>query len=156
MNITFTKLGFLTFLILMQFGKSSALNGQELSIFQEFFGDQYYEDDQKISKKEFIDKIYSVPESAMNWDKYKKNSLWSTVTALATGGAIVWWVSKDPGESTVAPAITTLAGLTIGAIFTQKSMVNRRKAILSYNQNASSSYYRITPSNHGLGLTMHF
>ena len=131
------------------------LKGQELTFFQGPFSQQFYEDDQRITRREFISKISSVPESADLWRRYKTNNTIATVSSIGTGVALYFWISRDEGESTTVPAVTTIGGLLITSIFAQKALDHQRDAILAYNQNKSGAYY-ILPSDRGFGLTVHF
>ena len=131
------------------------LEGQELTFFQGAFSQQFYEDDQRITRREFINKISSVPESADHWRRYKTNNTIATVSSLGTGVALYFWISRDDGESTTVPAVTTIGGLLITTIFAQKALDHQRDAILAYNQNKAGAYH-VMPSKEGIGLTINF
>lgn len=147
---SFKVLGSLLFVLFV-----SSISAQELTMFQGPFAQQFYEDDQKISRSVFLDRINSVPESAAHWKSYKTNNAIATISSLGTGVGIYWWVSRDDGDSKTAPIIATLGGFVLTSVFAQKALSHQRDAILAYNKNETGAYH-VLPSKNGMGLTVHF
>ena len=154
--IRLNSIGFVllvSFLIQIAFVTKSS--GQELTIFGQGMATNYYEDDRKISKKDFVSKIESFPESAAHWKKAKSNILIASSIFIVSGAGLVWGASKDEGESKVAPAIVTFSTFIIGAIIAARGRKNERDAVLSYNKDKTVGSF-VSPSNNGIGLTLHF
>jgi len=124
-------------------------------MFQGPFSQLFYEDDQKISKQDFLVKINSVPQSSASWKKYKSNNGVAVVSSIIGGVGLAYWITRDDGESTTAPIIVTGIGFVIGSVFQARALKYQREAILSYNKNETSAYH-VTPSDKGVGLTIHF
>lgn len=131
------------------------LSSQELTIYQGFWGEQFYEDDVRIERKSFVDKINSNPVSMEHWRKYKKNIIGSTIFSVGTGVGVALWINVDQGESKTFPIALTAGSAVLSSIFGQFAMKNKKEALLSYNKSKDVGL-RVSPATQGIGLALHF
>lgn len=142
-------------LIFINIGNEQTLQGQELSMFQRGLFSEFYEDDVKLSRADFVLKMKSIPESAMHWKKYQTSNTISVLSGVGSLGAFAWWISKEEGQNDTAPLIATLGTSILGAIFSKKAFNHRREALLSYNRSTAVGTY-VAPSSKGIGIALHF
>lgn len=149
-----TCLGVMLFLIF------NTAKAQEITVFQGFWGMEYYQDDQKITKEELKGLFDKNEEVGTYWKKSGKNS---TLAYASVGGQFafaVWALSEwdeDDASGALAPALGSLGFGVLAAIFLNSANKNAKKAILTYNkQFDDKATFRIEPvgNRHGFGLAL--
>ncbi len=139
---------------------SVSLTAQEITAFQGNWGDEFYQDKQKLSWKEVNTIMMESAAAEMNWQKYKKQSLGGLIAGTANLGATIWFIVEYEDDRVVtAPAIAWAGTAIISSIFFNGAKKNKKKAILEYNDalGAKTSYRLVPTSNeHGVGLALKF
>lgn len=133
------------------------LNAQELTTFPGFWGTDYYQDDTKISKKQFNTLMSADPEANQLWRRAKRHETIGWVAVGAEVGFLVWQINRaNNGDSHVLPliGIVASAGVAIGFSFSAASL--RKRSILKYNKNIDSANIHLGPTHNGLGLVLQF
>jgi hypothetical protein len=147
------------FVILVS-GYALNMSAQEITVFQGMWGDEFYQDKEKISCKQFdmLMKENSVAE--MHWQKSKKQMLGGLIAGTANLGAAIWYLANENGNKDTAAPIATFAGTAIiGTIFYLSANNNKKKAILEYNEGlGKKTSFRLLPtsSSNGVGLALQF
>ena len=130
---------------------------QELSAYAGFWSTKYYEDDRQIDKKDFINKIYTQPESAALWDKSKKQMTGSWVAVGVQVGFLAWQLSLDRNESQTGPLIGVLGAGIVSIGFSIASAKSKQEAILAYNRSFDrGTSLHFGPTHNGLGFALKF
>ncbi len=152
MKIKLTLIASLFFLI------NTTSSGQELSMFSGFWSMQYYQDNVRISKKDFRNYISQDSRAEALWKKS------NTHLGLAWGafgaqlGMLAWQIDRRNNfESQTAPLIGNLAFAVTSIYFALKSVNLRKEAVLSYNANLDKTTmieYGTTPN--GVGVLFSF
>lgn len=148
-------------LVVLLLLSSTMVSSQELTAFSGFWGPEYYQDDKEISRKEVKSLLLNYTESEVYWKKKMTNETWFYGTYVVALGSAVWWgaeIGRDSDNATT-PALVTLGGLVISAIFLEGTSRNGRKAVLTYNkQFDAKTTYRLVPmgNKNGLGLAIKF
>ncbi len=145
----------------------SNTKAQEISIFSGFWAPEYYQDDERITKKEAKKLLLEYDESAVYWKKKATNDALFGVTYTLSLGSAVWLGAElarenetdDNGDIT-APAIATLGGLIISSIFLYGSSKNAKKAVLNYNKqfDKKTTSFHLEPvlDTDGFGFALKF
>lgn len=154
------------FLLIILF--STKLNAQEITVFPGFWSSEYYQDDQRIDKKELEALFAKNEEVRAYWKKSKKQYITSGIATVAELGFVLWLYAEildesrprqERSKSSIAPLIGTLGTATIAAVFLHSGNKSKRKAILAYNkQFDKKTVYRLVPigNQNGLGLALKF
>lgn len=137
---------------------------QEVTVFQGFWQDEYYQDDNKITKKE-VKALFSKNEDVnMYWKKADTKEIIARVAVMAQLAGTIWYVSelvnddpslsnRDKAKNAVAPFIGSLGAGIVGIIFLNSANKSRKKAILTYNkQFDTQTTFRLEPISNGNGL----
>lgn len=138
------------------------MNAQELTAYGGFWAPEYYQDDTKITRKEFKELLLGYDESAIYWKKRAKNETLFYIAYVPTLGAAAWFgaeAGRDNGDMTT-PALATLGGLIISSIFVEGVARNGKKAMLTYNKqfDGKETSFNLIPvlNGNGLGLALKF
>ncbi len=86
------------------------VNAQELTSFQGFWAQEYYQDDEKLSKSEFKSLLYTNNEATAYWKKSETNATVGYLAFIGQIGFTVWTASElaeDDGDALV-PALGTI------------------------------------------------
>lgn len=147
----------LLFSAMIIFFIATAAKSQELTMFPGFFGYQYYQDENKLSKNDFESILYQDEEAESSWKKSKRHVAFSVGCLVAEIGFGLWAIDRaNINKSTTLPMIGFFgaAGASIG--FTFSSLNLRKKAILKYNSNQEVSSINLGPTGNGMGLVLSF
>jgi hypothetical protein len=151
-----------TYLFVVLFLFFSTAQAQEITVFPGLWNVEYYEDDNRITKKELKTLLTKNEEVNGYWKKSTKNA---TIGYVAFGGqmaSVIWLASKLDSEDDndrIAPAAGTVGFGIIAGIFLQAAAKNGKKAILTYNkQFDGKTTYSLVPigNQNGLGLAIRF
>ena len=139
---------------------SVTLFAQEITSFPGMWGEQFYQDKEKLTWKE-VNKIMTESQVAQAyWQKSKKNAVGGLIFGAANFGSAIWLISNiDKNEPLTAPIIATVGTGLIGSIFFKSAMKNKKLAILEYNDSLGKemSFQLLPTSNeNGLGLAIRF
>ena len=123
-----------------------------------FFDYRYYQDDERITKKELRGLLETNEKALAHW---KKSRTLSTLTWVAIGaqtGFLVWELERARNnESLEGPLIGVLGSGAFGLVMAITSVGQKRKAILTYNSSIESkTSLRVAPSRSGLGIALIF
>jgi len=137
---------------------SQSTFAQEITMFPGFWGTQYYQDEDKISKGEVEALMSQDPEAHHLWQKSKTHETIAWVSLGVQIGFLVWQLNRGKnGKSQTGPLIGVLGVGAIGIGFSFSSQSLRKKAILKYNQNQDvGSILNFGPTYNGLGLVLQF
>lgn len=136
-------------------------NAQEITMFSGFFDYQYYQDDERIAKKDLVKLLETNEESLVHWNRSKTFSTLSWVALAAETGFAIWEIADNtPFEDESNNTITTVgvfgslaAVITFGVL----SHTQKKKAILKYNQGIQeNTAFKIMPSKKGIGIAIVF
>ncbi|UWX54203.1 hypothetical protein NYZ99_14630 [Maribacter litopenaei] len=135
-------------------------NAQEITVFPGFWSMEYYQDDDRITKKELKALLAKNEEINAYWKKSNTYSTLGYLSLLGEGVGAFWLASTlntDNPNETLAPLGVTLGFATIGLIFIHSANENGKKAILAYNkQFDNESTFKLVPTSNsngvGLGL----
>ena len=139
---------------------SSNLSAQEITSFPGSWGEQFYQDKEKLTWKE-VDKIMKESQVAqVEWQKSKKLALGGLVFGAANLGSTIWLVSSiDKKKPLTGPIIAAAGTGLVGMLFFKFSGDNKRRAILNYNDNLDKgTSFRLVPVNdrNGTGVALRF
>lgn len=139
---------------------STNVSAQEITAFPGSWGEQFYQDKEKLTWKE-VNKIMMESQVAQaEWQKSKKLALGGLIFGAANLGSTVWLVSNiDQNKPLTGPIIAAAGTGLVGMIFFKKSGDNKRRAILNYNDNLDGgTSFRLVPVNNqnGTGLALKF
>ena len=150
----------ITILLLFMLLGFTGLKAQELTVYPAIWGEQYYQDKEKISCKQFNMLLEENPVSAAHWKKSKKQMLGALVAGAANAGSAIWYLSEDDkDQDTTGPVIAFAGTAILGSIFYWSANKTKRTAILEYNDSlGKKTSYRFTPisNKNGLGLALKF
>ena len=141
------------------------LSAQEITMFQGFFGYQYYEDDLEISKKQVNTLMQQHEVTKIYWDKASNHKRYATIalgTQLLTGYLAIRSINNRTfGESTTMTTLLLVTSLTSGFVsfgFSLSSASLKKKSILGYNklQSEEGLLLNIGQTDNGLGLVYSF
>jgi len=138
----------------------SNLSAQEITSFPGMWGEQFYQDKEKLSWKEINTIMMESPVSEGYWKKSKKQALGGMLFGAANFGSTIWLLSNlDKNEPLTVPAIAAAGTGLFGAIFFKSAMKNKKMAILEYNDSlGNKTSFHLVPvsNNNGLGLAIRF
>jgi len=149
-----------TFLVLFVGLITTTVSSQEITSFPGMWGEQFYQDKEKLSWKEINTIMMESPVSEAYWKKSKKQALGGLLFGAANFGSSIWLIKNlDDNEPLTAPLIAATGTGLIGAIFFKSAMKNKKMAILEYNDSLGNktSFYLVPVSNtNGLGMALRF
>lgn len=147
----------LFFLSALFFIISEHSNAQELSMYPGFWSMQYYEDSERISKKEFVDLIYSDKESSALWDKSKKHMAYAWGSFGVQVGFLIWQnIRRQNNESQTLPLVGGLSAALVTVGFAISSGKLKKKSILKYNKSKDTGFINFGPTYNGMGMVYSF
>ena len=150
----------ITVSLLFMFIGLMGLKAQELTIYPAIWGEQYFQDKERISCKQFNMLLEENPVSATHWKKSKKQLLGALIAGAANAGSAAWYLRADDQDNDTTGPIIAFAGTAIiGSIFYWSANKNKRKAVLEYNDSlGKKTSYRFVPvsNQNGLGLALKF
>lgn len=134
------------------------LNAQELSYFPGMWSTEYYQDNEKITSKEFESLLESNPTSFELWQKHEKQMIIGGVVSLAELGLAIWTFSDLINDRNAwGPGLGTIGAGIIAAIILNKAFKNKKEAVLNYNDGLDQkTSFKIEPSKRGLGIVLSF
>ena len=138
------------------------LSAQELSAYSRLFNVEFYEDDNRITKKEFKEKLMGYEDSAIYLKKSTTNEALFYGTYVVGLGGLVWLASESNQDDSdiAAPLVLGLGGFIASLIFADGASKNAAKAILTYNKqfdNRKTTYQLLPIGNrNGFGLALRF
>ncbi len=139
-------------------------------MFPGFWSPEYYQDDEKISKKQLEFLLAKNEEVNAYWKKSKRQEIVFGVAVIAELGFAIWFYSellndspyltnREKAENAIGPALGVLGTGILAGIFRNSASKSKKKAILTYNkQFDKKTVYRLTPvsNKNGLGLALKF
>ncbi len=148
----------------------SKVRSQEITMFPGFWSAEYYQDDEKISKKQLEVLLAKNEEVQAYWKKSKTQEIVAGIAVIGEIGFLVWAYSeilndnpylsnRDKAKNAIGPLLGGIGATTIAAIFHTASNKSKRRAILTYNkQFDKKNVYRLAPvgNENGLGLAIRF
>ena len=144
----------IAFSLLFAFQDSLA---QEITVFQGMWGDEFYQDKDKMTWKEFGMAMDSNPASEVHWSKAKKQYGVTFAAATANLGFGIWYLVNDNNDKeTTAPIIGFASTAVVGSIFYCLANKNKKNAILEFNDSLGKTTYRLVPADRGVGLALKF
>lgn len=137
---------------------ASKINAQEITIFSGLWGDEYYQDDKKINKKQLSSLLEKNQEVYSLWNKSNTFKTLAWVSLAVETGFGIWTLDKlIKDENGVGPGIATLVSATSSLIFAIISSKKTKEAILKYNKSLHpKTTFKIEPSRKGLGIVLRF
>jgi hypothetical protein len=137
---------------------SGSVDAQELSYFSGFWSTEYYQDNQKIDKKEFESLLEADTTAFELWKKHEQQMVYGGIFAIAELGLLIWTISDLSNDKNVlGPAIGTIGAAIISGIFINKGLKKKRDAVLHYNEGLNQrTSFKIEPSKSGLGILLTF
>jgi len=136
------------------------LEAQEITSFPSFFGDEFYQDKEKLSWKEVNDIMTESQVAEIYWQKSKKQMLGTLAVGTLNLGSAIWFVVNEMDDKPVTAPLITFAGTgLIGSLLYCSAMKNKKNAILEYNDslgNKTSFYLVPTSDEYGVGLALRF
>ena len=150
----------ITVSLLFMFIGLMGLKAQELTIYPAIWGEQYFQDKERISCKQFNMLLEENPVSAVHWKKSKKQLLGALIAGAANAGSAAWYLRADDQDNDTTGPIIAFAGTAIiGSIFYWSANKNKRKGVLEYNDSlGKKTSCRFVPvsNQNGLGLALKF
>lgn len=137
------------------------MKGQEITMFMGFFDYQFYQDNERISKKE-VSKLFAThPKSKSHWERSKTFNTLSWVAVASEIGFAVGMLNETTPHNKVPNSAITQIGFygSIAAALTFNILehAQKKKAILSYNQGLEKkTTFKIQPSKKGIGIAIVF
>ena len=136
----------------------SDVKSQDLSMHPGFWSYQFYEDSERVSKKEFLSTLYQNSDAAAQWQKSKRNIgiAWGLVGVQI--GMLVWQYNRrDNGESQTLPLIGNIAAGVTAIGFAISSSNLQRDAVLTYNKGLKeTTFIDLGLTRNGAGLVISF
>ncbi len=148
-------------LFLFLIGCIATASAQEVTMFSGLFSYQYYQDNERITKKDFVTLIESRPEALTHWNRSKTFNTLSWVALASELGFFIWEVSDNkPYENTSNNTITQIGvygSFAAVLAFTFLSHSQKKKAILKYNQSLDKkTTFKLKPAKQGIGIAVVF
>lgn len=137
---------------------SFSSKAQEITMFAGFWDNQYYQDNERISKKDLKLLLEKDDVAFKHWNKAKTYNTLSWVALASEVGFGVWMISNSANQkdNTVA-SIGFLGSIAGGITFALISHHQKKKAILKYNEGLDNkTSFKIMPSKQGFGIVMEF
>lgn len=141
---------------------------QEITTFASMWSMEYYQDDQKIAKKE-VKALFSKNEEVyMHWKKADTKEIVAGVALVGEFVGVFWGVSellnddpllsnRDKAKNAIGPLAGGLGAAIVGVIFLNSANKSRKRAILSYNKHFDTkTTFRLEPvaNESGLGIAI--
>lgn len=140
---------------------STNLSAQEITVFPGSWGEQFYQDKEKLTWKEVNEIMMESQVAQEEWRKSKKLALGGLIFGVANLGSAVWLISNlDQNKPLTGPIIATVGTGLAGLVFFKASAKNKRMAILNYNDSVEGggTSFRLVPTSdeNGVGLALKF
>ncbi len=130
---------------------------QELSMFQGFWTIEYYQDNQRLSKKEFESVMFQDKQAYGLWNKSKKHNAVSIIAAGVQVGFLVLLVDRlSDDENLTIPTVGMIGSAVTSFVFGGSARKLKRDAILNYNNREGVSSILLTPTYNGFGFVLSF
>lgn len=133
------------------------IKAQEITIWPGAWGQQYYQDYQRITKTETESLLSTNPDSYNDWKKSKKHMTLAWTSYAVGIGFAIWQLNSLANERyDILPTIGLLGsmGTSIGFILSSNRL--KKDAVLNYNEGADVSSIKFGPTYNGIGLVMSF
>jgi len=133
---------------------------QEITFFSGFWEMEYYENSDRITKKQVGEKMKKIPMAHELWKKSKQQNTigWLAIVPQLILGNLAIKKAKN-GENAMPHLIGSLACGAVSIGFSLASNNNRKKAILTYNEKIklkNETSLHLGSTQNGLGLTLGF
>ncbi|WP_339653133.1 hypothetical protein [uncultured Maribacter sp.] len=163
MNSLKTKLFLALFVITI-----TNILAQEITSFSSMWSMEYYQDDQKITRKDVKDLFSKNDEVYQLWKKADTKEIVAGVALVGEFVGVFWATSellnddpsltnRDKAKNAVGPMAGGIAGAIVGIIYMNSANKSRKRAILSYNKQfdkkATFSFEPVANES-GLGLAI--
>jgi hypothetical protein len=137
---------------------SYTASAQEITMFAGFWDYQYYQDDERISKKDLVSLLEKDEVANSHWKKSKTLSALSWGALGAEIGFFVWQLNNASNDKdTTGPLVGVLGSFAAGITFAFISHNQKKKSILKYNEGLTKkSAFKVAPSKQGIGLVFQF
>ena len=137
---------------LFAFVALNEIKAQEITQFPGFFGAKYYEDDNRISKKQVESLMLKNVEAHQLWQKSKKHNAFGWIALGVEIGFLGWFLENND----IVPLVGVLGSAAVSIGFSFSSANLKKKAILKYNNIADVGTLKFGPTYNGLGLVYQF
>jgi len=139
---------------------SIELSAQEITSFPGMWGEEFYQDKDKLTWKEINKIMMDSQVSQVQWQKSKKQALGGLLFGAVNFGSTIWLVSNlDDNKPLTGPAIAAAGSGLVAGIFFKMAMKNKKMAILEYNDSlGKGTSFRLMPTSNenGVGLALKF
>lgn len=155
------KMNFILSLFILVITNATA---QEITSFTNLWGMEYYQDDNKITKKE-LNELFSKNEQINTyWKKANTKEVIAGVAGAVQIGLLTWAAvelakddpflsGRDRAKNAIGPTLGSLGAGVISIIFLNGSYKARKNAILQYNkQFDDKTTYRLVPISNQTGI----
>ncbi|MDY7396692.1 hypothetical protein UMM65_15695 [Aureibaculum sp. 2210JD6-5] len=131
---------------------------QEITMFTGFWDNQFYQDNERISKKDLKLLLEKDDVAIKHWNNAKTYKTLSWVALAAEAGFGVWSISDSYNQrQNIVPTIGVLGSFAGVITFSLISHHQKKKAILKYNEGLDNKIsFKIMPSKQGIGIVMEF
>lgn len=135
---------------------------QEITAFPGFWSMEYYQDDDRITKKELKALLAKNEEINAYWKKSGTYATLGYISLIGEGVGTFWmlseWDRNNPND-VLAPLGVTTGFIVLAGVFLHSANQNAKKAILNYNrQFDNKTTFRLVPTSNqnGVGLALKF
>ncbi len=136
------------------------LSAQEITVFPGTWGEQFYQDQEKLTWAAVNEIMMDSQVAEAHWQKSKKLALGGLGFGLGNLASTIWLVSNlDQNKPLTGPIIAAAGTGLVGMIFFRASSENKRMAILDYNESVGGgTSFRLEPvsNQNGTGLALKF
>lgn len=151
----------LTALLTLSLFLTTSISAQELTLFPGSTGFEYYQDNEELSKEEFLSLIDEYPELTGKWQKARKKTktgyyLFAGQTAIA-----IFSIDRFAREGFQDYSGGLLLGALVMSSFTSRLFAQsaklKKEVILAYNQNLEQkTSLEIGTTKSGMGMMLKF
>lgn len=149
-------IGLATFYLVIALTSSQQIQSQELKKVDKFFKTEFYKNDERVSKKEFIAQLKTNKKASKHWKSSRTYNTLSWISLTAETSFAIWNLTdgKEKNKTATTGVYSSFAALLIFDII---SNLQEKKAIEKYNEGVKSDKkITLKPSNKGFGIVMQF
>lgn len=142
----------------------STSTAQEITSFVNIWGTEFYQDDQKITRKDVKELFSKNDEVYQHWKKADTKDIVAGVALVGEFVGVFWATSellnndplltnRDKAKNAVGPLAGGIVGALVGIIYMNSANKSRKQAILTYNkQFDDKTTFKIEPVANGAGV----
>ncbi|WP_088342365.1 hypothetical protein [Robiginitalea sediminis] len=132
---------------------------QELTYYPGVLSVSYYQDSERITRKEFKGLLAQHEESLKNWNTGTALEISGLVAAGASGFLLGTGLAKDDevGGDGSSYYIGGAVAFVVSGVLVELAKNKKRKAVLEYNEQLDTrTAFRLVPSRSGVGVALQF